>query len=505
MIGVFVALLASIAFVPLDDRPVTAELPVMLGRIAGVRLETPPPELLGHYLTPGRPDAIVIWLNRRAADKDTRAFVVSSDMLAYGGLLASRVPGPTYADAYFRLKELAHLRRERPDAWIATFGTVMRLAPTGVPANADYFAPYPIWSYIQQYANLHDPPLPSETVRAQHLGSLIGDATLQAYLATRARNLAVDRLLLGMAADNTVDSLVLGQDDAGPVGLHVREVTWLQSFVAQDSAMAQRAAIEPGADELGMAMVAHAIAREAHWVPHIAVRYSTPNGGSFQDPLEFAPISSAIDGLVRLCGGVPDDDRPDLTLFVRVPRTTTEQDDAFADAMASDVNAKNSVALADLSYLTSYTSQAAFAQRILSSGTAARLDAYASWNTNANTVGTALAEAVAAGAGRRMHTYDVLAHRTFTFVRFVDDYAYHDFVRPDLNADLDAQGVTDHTLLSPQTAAASAERDRSLLWYRADAILSVLYPGYHIAALSIGLPWDRTFETSVDVGIAPDI
>jgi uncharacterized protein DUF4127 len=499
------ALLASIAFVPLDDRPVTAELPVMIGRIAGVRVEIPPAHLLGHYLTPGRPDRIVVWLNQRAADKNTHAFVVSSDMLAYGGLLASRVPGASYDDAYFRLKELAHLRAERPDAWIASFGTVMRLAPTGVPSTAQYFAPYPVWSYLQQYANLHDPPLPSEASRAAHLRSLIGDATLDAYLATRGRNLAVDRLLLGMAGDGTIDSLVLGQDDAGPVGLHVREVKWLQSVVAQDPAMAQRAAIEPGADELGMAMVAHAIAREARWIPHVAVRYSTPTAASFQDPLEFAPISSAIDGLVRLCGGVLDDDRPDLTLFVRVPRTTAEQDDAFAGAMASDVNAGDSVALADLSYLTSYASQAAFAQRILVSGTAAKLDAYSSWNTNANTVGTALAEAVAAGAGRRMHTYDALAHRTFTFVRFVDDYAYHDFVRPDLNATLDAQGVTDHTLLSPQTAALSADRDRSLLWYRADAILSQLYPGYHIAALSIGLPWDRTFETSVDVGIAPNL
>ncbi|HKE36896.1 MAG TPA: DUF4127 family protein [Candidatus Baltobacteraceae bacterium] len=505
MIGAFAALLASIAFVPLDDRPVTAELPLMLGRIAGVHVDMPPPELIGHYLTQGRPDSIVVWLNQRSSDKATRAFVVSSDMLAYGGLLASRVPGVTYTDAYFRLKELAHLRAKRPDAWIATFGTVMRLAPTGVPSTAAYFAPYPVWSYLQQYANLHDPPLPNEAARAAHLRSLIGDATFDAYIATRARNLEVDRLLLGMAADGTIDRLVLGQDDAGPVGLHVREVTWLQSVVAQDPAMAQRASIEPGADELGMALVAHALAREAQWVPRVAVRYSTPNGASFQDPLEFAPISSAIEGLVRLCGGVLDDDRPDVTLFVRIPRTTVVQDDAFADAMTSDVNAGGSVALADLSYLASYSSQAAFAERILASGTAAKLDAYSSWNTNANTVGTALAEAVAAGAGRRMHTYDALAHRTFTFVRFVDDYAYHDFVRPDLNGNLDAQGVTDHTLLPPQTAAASAGRDRALLWNRAAAILAQLYPGYHIAALSIGLPWDRTFETSVDVGIAPDL
>jgi hypothetical protein len=139
----------------MDDRPVTSELPVMLGRIAGIRVEVPPRDLIGNFLNPGRSDALITWLNER---KQTDAFVVSTDMLAYGGLTASRVPGPSYADAVFRLRALAQLRRESPSAWIGAFGTIMRLAPTGIPAGTPFFAAYPIWPYLQQYANLHDPP-----------------------------------------------------------------------------------------------------------------------------------------------------------------------------------------------------------------------------------------------------------------------------------------------------------------------------------------------------------
>jgi hypothetical protein len=287
--------------------------------------------------------------------------------------------------------------------------------------------------------------------------------------------------------------------------LHVKELAGLQSSVAANAALQRDAAIEPGADELGMALVAHAIARRAGWTPHVAIRYSTPDGALVHDPLEYAPISTAIESLVRLCGGVVDNDRPDLMLYVRVPRTTPDEDAAFAGEMSADAAAGRSVALADLSYLVSYGSQAEFAERILRSGLAAKLDAYASWNTNANTVGTALAEAIAAGAGRRMHTYDALAHRAFTFVRFVDDYAYHDYVRPDLNATLSAEGIVDHMLLAPGPGAAMAERDRALLWAHAAKIVGWLDPGYHIAALQIGLPWDRTFETSVDAALAPDL
>lgn len=498
--------LAAIAFVPMDDRPVTMQLPVMLGQIAGVPVLAPPRDEIGRYLQPGRSDALIAWLNATARERHTRSFVISADMLAYGGLVASRVPGPSYADAISRLHELAHLRTEYPGAWIGAFGTIMRLAPTGVPAGTPFFAAYPTWDYLARYANLHDPPLPNEAASAAHLVQLIGEPALQQYLATRTRDLGVDRMLLAMTADGTIDRLVLGQDDAGPAGLHVPEVALLQSLLDADGVRG-RASIEPGADELGMALVAHAIARSARWTPRVAIRYSTAAGAAYQDPIEYAPIATAIDALVGVCGGVVagTDSDADIVLFVRVPGDSAQQDRTLLDDMAAAEAAGRSVALADLSYLHDDDQQAVFAQSLLATPVAARLDAYASWNTNANTAGTALAEAIAAGAGRRTHTYDDLAHRTFTFMRFVDDYAFHDFVRPQLNAALDARGIADHTLLAPDAAAAAAQRNRALLWNQAERILPMLDPGYHIAAIDIGLPWDRTFETSLDVGIAPDL
>ncbi len=235
------------------------------------------------------------------------------------------------------------------------------------------------------------------------------------------------------------------------------------------------------------------------------MRYSTADGAAYQDPIEYAPISTAIDALIGVCGGARDDQRPDIVLYVRVPGTTTTQDAELLGDMAGTIAQGRSVAVADLTYLKSYRDQASFAQLLLASNVSRELDAYSSWNTNANTVGTALAEAIAAGAGRRTGTYDDLAHRTYTFTMFLDDYAYHDFVRPDLNATLAAQGIADHTLLAPDVAAAMSQRDRALLWGYAEKILAQLDPGYHIAAMQLGLPWSRTFETSIDVGLAPNL
>jgi len=492
------ALCAPIVFVPLDDRPVTLKLPIMLGEIAGVPIVTPPRALLGRYIQPGNPDAIIAWLNSGA---QADSYVLSSDMLAYGGLSAARVPGPSYADAYQRLRELDRLRARNGKAWISVFGTIMRLAPTGVPANVSYFAPYPAWTYLQQYANLHDPLLPDEVAEAQRLRELIGEPLLDQYLRTRVRDYGIDRLLIEKTAAGSIDRLVLGQDDAKPYGLHVPEVQALQAFAAPDD----RVSIEPGADELGMVLVSHALARDAAWTPHVAVRYSTPQGALYQDPLEYTPIGTTIDRLIALCGGVRDDDNPEIALYVHVPDTGPALDDAFLAAIRSDLNAGRPVAVVDLSFERSYAQQNAFAQALLSSGLASRLDAYSAWNTDANSTGTALAEAIAAGAGRRLHSYDALAHRTFTYIRFVDDVDYHDSVRPALNDWLAANGVTDHTLLTPDVAAQTQARARAMLWTQAQAMLEQLYPQFHIAAMSITLPWQRTFETDTDVRLAPNI
>lgn len=497
----------SITFVPLDDRPVNYQLPQLLGRIAGVSIQAPPKEILGRYLSPGKPDQIISWLNSGSRRKANN-YVIASDMLAYGGLVASRIPGISYADAEFRLRELAHLHQINPRADIGVFGTVMRLAPTGVPAigeGTNFFAAYPVWKYLQQYANLHDPPLPAEEATAAHLVTMIGPATLQAYLETRARNLAIDRRIVALLADGTIARAALGQDDAGPVGLHIKEVAALQDDVRAAN-VTDRMSLEPGADELGMAMVARAMAQQIHWTPHVAVHYSTPSGALYNDPLEFAPIGTAIDGLVRLCGGVKDDQRPDITLFVRVPHSSAANDAQLLGDIQAAVAEHHPALIADLTFLeNSFVSQAAFAKTLLESGVASRLDAYSSWNTNANTVGTALAEGIAAAVGRRAHRYDALAHAEFTFNRFVDDYAFHDFVRPDLNTWLDQQGTSDHTYLLKSVASAAGDRNTSLLWNRAEALLHDLYPQYHIAAIRVSLPWDRTFETQLDVALAPGL
>ncbi|MEO6990711.1 MAG: DUF4127 family protein, partial [Candidatus Baltobacteraceae bacterium] len=115
---------------------------------------------------------------------------------------------------------------------------------------------------------------------------------------------------------------------------------------------------------------------------------------------------------------------------------------------------------------------------------------------------TALAIAIAAGVGRRTGRYDPVAHAQFMLDRFADDYAFHQFVRPALNDALRAEGI-DTTLLEPAVALRVAARNRAMLWPRTLDLLASIYPDYRDAGLTITLPWQRTFETMLDVRLAP--
>src|SRR5579875_3888633 len=162
----------TIAFVPMYATPVARQLPLMLGAIARIDVREPPRATLGGYIEPGDVSAVAAWLKSPTL-RHAGAFIVSTDMVAYGGLDPSRVPGGVDTQlALSRLKLFAALRKTRPHAWIAAFGTIMRLEPTavapvGAAASYDPIARYPLWEYILEYAKLHTPPQPDEADRAR--------------------------------------------------------------------------------------------------------------------------------------------------------------------------------------------------------------------------------------------------------------------------------------------------------------------------------------------------
>lgn len=91
-----------------------------------------------------------------------------------------------------------------------------------------------------------------------------------------------------------------------------------------------------------------------------------------------------------------------------------------------------------------------------------------------------------------------MAHAQFMLNRYIDDYAFHQFVRPVLNQELRAESI-DPTLLEPGIDVRVNRSNRALLWPYAVQLLKNIYPQYRDAGMTITLPWQRTFETQIGV------
>jgi len=117
----------------------------------------------------------------------------------------------------------------------------------------------------------------------------------------------------------------------------LRDLAALRAFAAH-WLPPSRASIEPGADELGMVLVAAALARAANDIPACASSTRGPDGSTVEDPLEFAPIATTIGDLIRSCGAVQVTGPfpADVDLFVRVPQTRDADEVKFVTAIDHD-------------------------------------------------------------------------------------------------------------------------------------------------------------------------
>jgi hypothetical protein len=496
--------------IPLDDRPCNRLFPQQLAAISGARLLLPPTEHLGWYTQPGECKAIADWLASCRADR----FVISADMLCYGGLVASRTPAVETGLALRRLELLRELRRRRPESVIYAFGIVMRLGTTVTDAES-----LSLHLGLGEYSQLVD--------RVQRLGevalqpeldavtSRLGTDALAQYLAVRRRNHTVNRALIALAADGVIDYLILAQEDSAPVGIHVAELLALRGHV-DEFRVADQVAIHPGADEVGIVLMARHHARTGQ-PTRISVEYASPEGAEIVPRFEHQPISQTVESQIRAAGAHLTLQASDAHLAVHTPiGAQTDIADAppmgLSPALAEQANllvaATRSassqgalVGLADLAYCNGADPELIAALRRVGAG---HLAAFAGWNTAANTLGTVIAQlciaaSAADDAGALPHATGNEAARDFIASRLVDDYGYQSCVR---------------RLAHEQAAAIGANPFR--LGHRAlqveQFVQQQLQPFSHLAysdllgapsasaeRVRVSLPWQRLFEVELKV------
>ena len=137
----------QVSLIPLDDRPACLQFPQKMGLTGNVEVIAPPKEFLGNFIIPGKPEKIIQSLKSQDM-ASYNAAIISLDMLAYGGLVASRVGHVSPDEAMQRIGIIRTICVMAPHLPICAQSVIMRLAPTGDDKNEAYRGRLAEWAEI---------------------------------------------------------------------------------------------------------------------------------------------------------------------------------------------------------------------------------------------------------------------------------------------------------------------------------------------------------------------
>jgi hypothetical protein len=494
---------------PVDGRPVVrGQVQQLVALAAGFALRCPAIEALGHFRRPADRDALAHWL--RAQAPEAAAWVLSLDMLVYGGLIPSRFIDDDEAALRARLGLLRELKR--PGVPLTAFAATMRISnncvadeekPYWHPHGADLWA----WSFHgDRHAQTGDG---APAALAQAAAARVPDAIRADYLATRQRNFAINLAALTLVEEGVIDRLILPQDDTAEYGLNIAERRHLQAEVTARG-LGERVFIYAGADEVMHTLCAWTVGRLRGDAPlRIAVQPTDAAHWQTLMPLyEDRPLPLALAAQLQAVGAQAVDAQPEALLLLHTQGTAQgdwamrkplpERPGVDEAAWASLVHGQQHgaqhdqqhglpVAVVDDAHANG--GDPVFVAQLAQRMPLPQLAGYAGWNTSSNRIGSLLAQLVLArGAWASPANQDVLA------LRLAEDLLWQAELRQRLRDGLGGVGGPTEAELPPAELAARAQ---TLMLDHANPWLQ--QHGFAQRVQQAWLPWQRSFEIGLAV------
>lgn len=508
-----------IILIPLDDRPVSTQLPAMIGRIGGIEVETPPREMLGRFDQPGSPERIFQWLREPGRLARADAVVASLDMVCYGGLIASRSTAPTYQEARSRLYSLWSLRQEAPLTRFYLFGSVMRLAPTATRQAAAWRLL--LARHAEFSERLKRAPSPQVRQRLAALESKLPAWEIEKYRMSRERNLRLSLDTMQVLGLRGFDRVAWGQDDASPMGPHLTETETLKR-AAISNASSERTDFLQGIDQVPSVLLARAVLDRSGLNISVRPIYADVAARAKVALYESASIHDSFRQQVETAGAGFGNLPGSIPVFINTPSSTPEQLAGLMKNLGNRLAGGLPAGLADINLGKTGTPDERLMNHILQPSVLPKLDGFAGWNTAANTMGTVVPAVVMAEAARRLDPSGLqrqIETKRFLLHRIVSDWEYHRFTRPLAYGMIDAMPSAAREELEPDQLAAVSDLVQRDLSARTKQVFDQVMEGATITTdggsfevtglenLAIRLPWPRAYEVEVafDLSVMPAV
>ncbi|CAM4387108.1 DUF4127 family protein [Paenibacillus tarimensis] len=459
----------NVLYVPLDDRPVNLDDVVTLGRSAGMKVLTPDRSDVQNRLdTKADADGSVLLatsspvygctanIRQFILDHASKAdgFIISTDMLAYGGLIGSRrlrSSGggnyPEYDDQTTWLLDVIRLvKQSYPDKPVFVLDTIMRLATTTFVEGLDYEAYRESRALMQQprrRLTRFEDILEGYDLSPESSYGVTHHFDKEMYYNARKHKFKTNRYVMEkLAKAGYIDFLAVGGDDSSTQGVQANEISYLEERVNEwlggtGGQNPDRAIILPDADGLGHALMA----RMANTLyrcgskPRYSVAYFGMDGTSIINPYEYMNVHDNIRRHVDIVGGQLVTEAPDAEIIA-----ITEAGQSSSAIMRMETNSVERIPTVVIDFVAKGAANREVTDALLDSHFTGRLLGYSGWNTAGNKIGIAIGmgEArlafITAERNPAILQKAVQAHGSLLFKRFLKDYYYKAVAIGDIRA-----------------------------------------------------------------------
>lgn len=494
----------NVLFVPLDERPCNREFPKMVAETANdVQLIEPSLDILGDKKRPADVDGLIEFIIDAASTCD--AAIISLDMLLYGGLVPSRIHHLDRSVVLSRLETLRRMKHANPAIKVFAFQCIMRTPRyDSGEEEPDYYETYGysifrrkyLLDYLERHGSL------SENEKAELDSIEIPLDILSDYETRRDFNLQMNLEALRYLKEGVIDFLVIPQDDAARYGYTAIAQKRVISALKAEG-LSTRVMIYPGADEVGMSLLTRAYVEQSGKRPAIYPIYASVLGPTIVPNYEDRPMFESLKSHVRVCGAhlVSSASEADTVLAINCPGK--EMQEAVVQRNEPDVtytsyrnlldfelvikehiDSGGRVALCDSAFSNGGDVELVHALDDL--GILGGLVSYAGWNTNCNTLGNTLAQAI---MGEKNLTDNVC-------YRIIEDAFYQPLVRDEVLKDVLPGWGLSYYDFKDQQAKVESEICKRLQALFDSLALARVHP---VEIKRVYMPWKRMFEIGLEM------
>ncbi|MGL4976398.1 MAG: DUF4127 family protein [Cetobacterium sp.] len=503
----------KILYVPLDERPCNYLFPTMIGEMSSeVDLIIPEKEMLSKKKVAADVDKLWDWVFHNAENSEYA--ILSLEMLIYGGLLPSRLHNSTVEELESRVQKILELKEKNKNLKIYLSNLIMRTPKySSSDEEPDYYEHWGESIFKIEYLRDKKERVgidESEEGELLNYEKTIPKEHLKDYSERRAKNIKITSKILDLVKDGVVEFLSIPQDDSAQFGFTARDQKVIYGKISNQN-LQMRVHVYPGADEVGCTLLARVYSNIKEKKIKIYPFFSSEIGKNEIPSYEDRPLSESLKSHIIASGGVVVDsyNEADFILAVNTAGKVMQEamDNEIKDISYSTFRNMREF-ISKIEYYTENGKDVIVADSAFSNGGETELiqlleethlldkiKGYAGWNTNCNTLGTAICTGVFSVFSDKP---EIIEWNKLS--RIFEDWMYQAIIRKDITDNiLENYGLNYFDLKDKKAEIMSIVEKEMMGIYKKTFKNS--FNNIKLDRVVVDSPWNRMFEVEVDLKI----